>query len=357
MRLMKSIFAFVFIFLQGFFASAQEGWEAKIFGGYLVSHHPEMQNMEAHIVGTEINKFWTLTHSQKPFDGMKVGFSGLYLYLGKPNINGSALAFLPNVVVNLTPKAKTPFTMRWAAGLGYITKPFSYPNNIKNKAVGTHFNGCMQMQFNKYWVINKNYQVIAGGGLTHFSNGNFKKPNLGINMPHLILGMRYTPTAFLEKRKQIPKSNESRLKSLSVVAGYAKREVSIDDPKKIHIVVLGLDYKIPRRQGHAYRLGTDLFFDPSYPYQKFAESSTYKLAEIIEHGIRVGYEWQVNKMSLTADLGLYTYRPQKLKRVHYITIGLDYDITKDLSAFVKLKTHLSVADYFQWGLTYQFYER
>lgn len=354
---MRSKIILIYLFSISFFLKAQQGWEGKLLGGYVISHHAEMQNMEAHIRGFELNRFWTLSHAETPFNGMKVGISAMYMYLGKPNINGAAITFLPNVVTNLTPKAKSPFTMRWAAGIGYITKPFSYPDNIKNKAIGTHFNGSMQVQFNKYLVLNDNFQVMLGGGLTHFSNGNFKKPNLGINMPHLILGLHYTPKGLSNKRKVIEESGSGFLKSLSVIVGYAKREVSIDDPKKINILMAGVDYKIKRKGGHYYRFGTDLFFDPSYPYEKFSNTNTYSLSEIVEHGLRAGYEWQVNKLSLSADLGIYTYRPQKIKRMHYITIGLDYDLTKDFSVFVKLKTHLAVADYFQWGMTYRIYEK
>lgn len=341
------------ICLYGSFIHAQKGYDAKLLTGFLISHHPEMQNMEAHVWGIEVNKFHTLKHSQKPFNEMKVGVNGLYMNLGSPRINGSVLAVFYNVEANITPKAKYPIRMRFGAGLGYITKPFSFPDNISNKAIGTHFNGAMQLEYSKYFRLNESFQLATGLGLTHFSNGNFKKPNLGINMPHLNIGITYVPEAKKDEKEDFgigscigPGHN------LAIVLGYAKREISIDDPQSIHIFMVGAEYKIPRKLGHSYRLGTDFFFDPSYPYQKFSgTTSGNKLGEILEHGIRAGYEWYVNRMSLTADFGVYTYRPKKIKRRHYFVLGLDYDINRSMSAFVKLKTHLSVADYFQWGLT------
>ena len=312
-----------------------------------------MQNMEAHVFGIEVNKFHTLKHKNKPFNQMKVGLNAMYMNLGAPKINGSVIAVFYNAEANLTPKAKYPLRMRFGAGIGYITKPFKFPDNTLNKAIGTHLNGAMQLEYSKYFKLNEYMQLATGLGLTHFSNGNFKKPNLGINMPHLNIGLTYIPTSKKDEMQNFEVgSSNGPGHGLALVLGYSKREVAIDDPKRIHIFMVGAEYKIQRKLGHLYRIGTDFFFDPSYPYLKFSnEDGGYKPKEVLEHGIRVGYEWYVGRMSLTADVGVYTFRPKKIKRMHYFVLGLDYDITRNLSAFVKLKTHLSVADYFQWGLT------
>jgi len=331
----------------------QKGYDVKILSGFLISHHPEMQNLEAHIFGIEVNKFKTLKHTNKPFNQMKVGFNAMYLNLGAPKISGSVLAVLYNVEANLTPNAKHPLKMRFGAGMGYVTKPFNYPDNIANKAIGSHINGAMQLEYSKYFKLSNSTHLAVGLGLTHFSNGNFKKPNLGINMPHLNIGLTYIPMVKKDETQDfLNESSGGPGHKLALTWGYSKREVSIDDPADIHIFMVGAEMKFMRKPGHLYRVGTDFFFDPSYPYQKFSSTQgSNKIKEILEHGIRVGYEWYVGKMSLTADVGVYTYRPQKIKRRHYFVLGLDYDIHRNVSAFVKLKTHLAVADYFQWGLT------
>lgn len=347
------IFWTIVICFYGQISHAQKGYDAKLLSGFLISHHPEMQNMEAHVYGFEINRFATLKHSNKPFNQMKVGLNAMYMNLGAPKINGSVYAVFYNAEANLTPKAKFPLRMRFGAGIGYITKPFQFPNNSRNKAIGTHFNGAMQLEYSKYFRLNESIQLATGMGLTHFSNGNFKKPNLGINMPHLNIGLTYVPTAKKEEAQNFEVGScIGPGHGIALVLGYSKREVAIDDPTPLHIFMIGAEYKFLRKHGHLYRFGTDFFFDPSYPYQKFSnDNGGHKPNEVLEHGIRVGYEWYVGRMSLTTDVGVYTYRPKKIKRRHYFVLGLDYDINRSMSAFVKLKTHLAVADYFQWGLT------
>ena len=170
------VFFVIVICFYGQIVNAQKGYDAKLLSGFLISHHPEMQNMEAHVFGIEVNKFHTLKHKNKPFNQMKVGLNAMYMNLGAPKINGSVIAVFYNAEANLTPKAKYPLRMRFGAGIGYITKPFKFPDNTLNKAIGTHLNGAMQLEYSKYFKLNEYMQLATGLGLTHFSNGNFKNP-------------------------------------------------------------------------------------------------------------------------------------------------------------------------------------
>lgn len=343
---MKKI-AWFSLFLLPFVHYAQSGWKAKIYGGYLISHHPEMQNMESHISAIEVSKYWTLEHTSDLYDKMKLGIAANYMHLGRDQINGSAISILPHIQVQLNKNRKAPFSMRWATGLGYITNPFQFPDNIQNKAIGTRLNGAMQILFSKNWEVKGSQQLGIGAGLTHFSNANFRKPNLGINMPHLFLNWNLISNNDAVYR---PKERNVKRGRLFVELAYSKREIAIDDPQPIHIYTLSGTYSLRRKSGQMWRFGTDIFFDRSYSYQKFeANSMNNSLEENAEHGLRAGYHWKVGRTGLILDMGLYTYRPSPVKRRYYTIVGVNFDLTQDVSAFVKMKTHLSVADYFLWG--------
>lgn len=345
---MRKLYFFLCLVLLSSSLCAQTGWEAKLFGGYLISHHPEMQNMESHVSGIELNRYWTLEHPDKRYNGMKVGLAAGFFDLGKDRINGSSVYLLPNIELQLNKNTKSPFLMRWGAGIGYITNPFSFPNNIHNKAIGTHINGTMQMLFSKQVRLGEKGNLALGLGLTHMSNANFKKPNLGINTPHLYLNYNYVVNKEKKSKLNLKPSSKGQLR---FEGAYSKREISLDDPKAVHIYTLSATYLRKRKTGHFWRFGTDIFYDRSYSYIKFEPNSMSNgIAKNTEHGLRAGYHWKVSKVGLLLDMGIYTYRPYSVKRRMYTIVGMDYAISPKVNAFVKMKTHLSVADFFLWGV-------
>ncbi len=352
----------LFCFLIGFFAvncaNAQSTLGANILGGYLISHHPEMQNLEAHIAGIELRKQWTGERSTAPFKDAILGLSGMYINLGKPDIAGSVYAIIPHLESKLFIKNNHKMRVRYGVGIGYVTKPFSYPNNIKNKAIGSHLNGSMQLMLDYDYQLSPQLIFHSGFGMIHFSNANVKKPNLGINMPHLAIGLHLIPKKLSDQKFKM-NLNHPVLNKVSVFGAYSSKQINIDDPKRVNIYTLAAEYVVKKRDGHCNRFGTDFFFDYSYPYQNFHPQSleNVKLTQILEHAIRAGHEWRLGKVGALVDIGAYTYRPQKLKRRYYFSVGFMYYPTEKIQMFVKLKTHLAVADYFAWGIGYAIYEK
>lgn len=49
----------------------------------------------------------------------------------------------------------------------------------------------MSLRLNEQWKLNANNYVEFGIGITHFSNGASKLPNLGLNLPLLNLGFHH----------------------------------------------------------------------------------------------------------------------------------------------------------------------
>lgn len=337
---------------------AQSTVGVNLLGGYLISHHPQLQNMEAHIGGFEVCKQWWLDSSSAGFKGANIGVSAFYMWLGKPNINGSVIAAIPHIEANLYKRNRHQWRLRVGVGVGYITKPFSYPNNVQNKAIGSHLNGSMQLMLGYNYKISRQFSIYSGLGMTHFSNANFKKPNLGINLPHLAFGIHYTPKVYSGKYLKLLFDVSYSYRLMASVA-VATKQIDIDDPKRVGIYTISLDFVKAQKAGHFLRFGTDFFIDRSYPYQKFqpVKYDTIALAQVLEHGFRGGYEWRAGKVGAITDIGFYTYRPQNTKRRYYFMVGVMYYPTKKINLYVKLKTHLAVADYFSWGLGYQIYAK
>ena len=85
----------------------------------------------------------------------------------------------------------------------------------------------------------------------------------------------------------------------------------------------------------------DLVFDNSF-------------GNIAQAGAKICYSFNMNRLSLPIDFGIYFYKKQAFNGMFFHRIGLRYMVTKHIIANATLLTHFAKADYFEWGLGYQF---
>jgi hypothetical protein len=79
------------------------------------------------------------------------------------------------------------FIGKLGSGLGYTARVFNYETNPKNVAMSTHMNALICFGVTNHFVFGKN-KFTLGIDITHFSNGAYEVPNLGVNLPYLSLG-------------------------------------------------------------------------------------------------------------------------------------------------------------------------
>ena len=71
--------------------------------------------------------------------------------------------------------------------MAYSEKVLDHYQNPKNVAIGTNWNTMMCFGLKSIQRF-KNSTISLGIDLTHFSNGGFKMPNYGINIPYISVG-------------------------------------------------------------------------------------------------------------------------------------------------------------------------
>lgn len=79
----------------------------------------------------------------------------------------------------------------WNFGLSFGWKPYDRDHNRYNIMMGSKMNAYINTNFFLNWRLSPQYSLSSGVTLTHFSNGNTKFPNAGINMVGLKLGLVY----------------------------------------------------------------------------------------------------------------------------------------------------------------------
>ncbi len=76
--------------------------------------------------------------------------------------------------------------------------------------------------------------------------------------------------------------------------------------------------------------------------------------DILQAGAKVSYSFNMHRLSLPIDFGYYFYKKQHVNGMFFHRIGLRYMVTKHVIANMTLLTHWAKADYFEWGLGYEF---
>jgi hypothetical protein len=337
-------------------AYSQQLSQASVGGGiapsFLLAHRPDLKNLAAHNIGYEIGYEQDFSSSNwgQHYSQPNLGYSLLVYNLGKAE-TGWAIGGLLTTRFHLAGNSKNSLSFRMGAGLGYLTKKFETFDNRRNQAIGSHINGNLQFAL-LYRKTFKNYYIEPGIGIAHYSNAAWSMPNLGYNIPGVMLrcGYSFEKPLNIQDTALIYTPKHSYVLSLA----YGKKERDFAKPQVFHNYALQARYRISTKPARFWRAGLDATLDKTYRYAKdpYYPLDSLKIGEQLELGISIGREWKLNKVGIIAELGGYIYRPEDLKKPGYQRIGMNYSVTPHLQLQGALKFHRGVADWFEMSIGY-----
>ena len=298
-----------------------------------ISHLPQKSSQHLDISYTKYSNY-------APNFGIGLNYinSGNQTYIG--NIGG-IYGFTKML---LTPKDST-LKFKLGIGTAYVEKIYDPIKNNKNIAIGTHWNANVVLQIEKEIAIKKQHFLHLGFSITHFSNGAFKNPNLGLNFVSFALGYSYFKN---KKTVFVPKENDKQMKwSINIAWKTGFRENYEYQERKYPFHSLSIFANNQKNNKKNYLFGIDFFYNPSV---QFFNSATSPL----QIGSFIGKEWSLNKLLLEIDLGTYLFDQYKSDGFIYQRLAINYNITKNIKTSISLKLHrLSVAQVLQLGIAYQ----
>ncbi len=329
--------------------------------GYIISQRQSIVHLiKGQIGGGELTyifrtsgkRSWQTLHAYPEF-----GFSYMHLYLANPSQIGNLDALYPYMNLRLN-KQKRNFKMylRLGMGVAYLSKPFDPETNHKNNAIGSHINGYVNIRFSSSFKLGRSWRIDSGIGLTHASNGAVQTPNLGLNMATVNLGVGYVfGNKKLEMCKDsvLPKLSKRWHPSVLGIFGFKEMENPLGNKYMAYNLSANLYYSA----SYKTKFGTGLEFVYSNATRKNLEHdsiSTERIRDVLKIGIKAGYAFHVDRISIPIDFGYYVYQNDNLKEKFFHRIGVRYMLTKHVIANVTLYTHWAKADYFEWGLGYEF---
>lgn len=242
-------------------------------------------------------------------------------------------------------KLDSTFKFKIGFGTGYVEHIFDPSKNNKNIAIGSHLNANVVFFIEKEFLLNNN-ALYLGAGITHFSNGSFQTPNLGLNFLSLNLGY----SIYSRKKEPIaPKlrdtvNNKKWSLGLEYTAGI--RENFEHFRKKYGLHTFRTYFIYNKRVKRDYIGGVDLIYNPSVQYYNSTTSP-------IQLGLFLGKKWKLNQLELGIDMGIYTFDEYKKNGLAYQRLVIGYYITDKIKSSFALKSHWTIAQAFQLGIAYE----
>jgi hypothetical protein len=270
---------------------------------------------------------------------------------------GYGLSITPYVNFPLIKKKRFELKLRTSESVGYLSKKFDAVTNFKNGAIGSHINTYVHLRLNAHYSLSENFRLEYGLGFSHFSNGAFKMPNLGYNIPTLNLGFGYRVS---DKPKIISydslyaEKDKPRWEVVCFAGGF-KAEVEPPIGRKFAAYSISPSLDWVRTEKQRMLIGIEMAYYGGNYYNALSDSVIInKKSDLLQEGIRIGYAVRVGSLEFPYEAGYYFHSPVKGSLKFFDRIGLRYYCGKHLMINFTLKTHLAVAQYWEVGAGYIF---
>lgn len=314
-----------------------------------------------HLAQSQPIQLFTEFHFQNPRKNWhrKMGSASAGLALVWVHYRNSTLGNTLALIPFLEPRLRPNWSVRLGTGVAWNLHPFSLSNH-QNLMLGSPITMAMHAQTNWMpfykWRKQNQGQLLAplrlGIGLTHFSNGAFQVPNLGINLFFLSLGYGIGE-AWKNPHGQPDEGLESSTWKIQVSGSLGLvQKFPVLGP---HYLVYQLQGRIRRNHGyyHSFGFGLDAMYNASY--QAIIREDSTKGTRAACLGIPFSYELRVStKLRLLAELGWYAYKSHNLSPALYQRYGLRYFWNAHLFSAYYLKAHKGKAECLEWNLGWEF---
>lgn len=208
------------------------------------------------------------SHTDQIYPGVYQGLGVAYYDFGNAQELGNPAAiylFQGARIARLSPRIT--FNYEWNFGLSYGWKTYDEQANKRNVVVGSKANAFLSVGFYFLWQMSSKLDLSAGFALSHFSNGNTKFPNAGVNSGGLRVGIDYnfgrTGVLAPERSRAVYAGPFPRHMSYDVVLfgswrrkGVALGEKQIPSPESYPVA--GLSFAAMYNFGYKFRAGLAL---------------------------------------------------------------------------------------------------
>ncbi|MCB2222406.1 MAG: acyloxyacyl hydrolase [Bacteroidetes bacterium] len=279
--------------------------------------------------------------------------SALYVFYGGPIKRGNKLGFFYEMGV----------------GVSYDFVKFDPITNPEQDIIGSTVNVYLAVKFYMQYQLSKRLDASLGLDLAHFSNGNTRTPNMGLNIYGPNIGLRYNFNPMRNYTRKIdpnyrpplrpefikhdhPAFEKSNFLHIFLAGAGKTTKKQIYDGPTYFAGTVALDYT--RQYSHIARWGTgfDFFYDSSLR-EDYEDTRNVPFKDLMHLGVHVGNELLITRIHFITQFGYYLYN-RAYKGSWYMRFNLRVLITDSFGIQGGLKTlNGGAADFIEWGIYYR----
>ncbi len=344
--------------------------EARAHFGYLYfqsdEYHSALGRYSSHVPALELSLHrntygqhrWEVLHNY-PSIGLTFYHSPLtFRNTNVTNELGNVFALYPYINFPFNKSASSQLTFKFGVGVSYLTKKFHPTENYHNYAIGSHLNAAVNLSFEYRQRLFDRLTLVTSAGLTHFSNGATKAPNMGINIFSAATGFSWylkPPKSLIDRRLRpvpYPFEFDGRrhfVTDVQYTVGYkdVSQQYSANDFYLIHNLAAQAMLQLTERD--RLGMGAELVFDNS---DRVTHPEWNHIAKL---GVLLSYEMMLDQVSFMFNIGIRNNEPIPAKAfLFYQKAGLRYYVWNNLFATLCFTTYDIKADFISIGLGYHF---
>ena len=335
--------------------------ESRFHYGFIWPHHESIRYLQrGHIPAFDLRLSRTITdkHWAKLYRYPDIGLGYYHGNLKWDEVLGRINAGYGFIKVPLVRKKRFRINYSFAFGMAFISQPFDLDDNYFNIAIGSHTNVYLNFGMEAQIALWKNTDMFLGADLTHVSNGGIKKPNLGLNLPAINMGIKYSINP--PENRNVPfqlKKDYQKKTAVFVVGSFGWKEIQPPGGDTYLTSSLWIDAgrMITRRK--RLGIGLDLFYDGSIldRMEKKGKEESNKIKNL-RQGAHVSYDLLYGKFVFTIQVGYYFLLDWNDDGNMFNRFGLRYHHNK-MVYNISIKTHTGRADFIEWGVGYLLFQK
>lgn len=208
------------------------------------------------------------TAADKAYIGAYQGLGIGYFDFGNRKEIGSPLAiylFQGGRIAKFSPRLSLNY--EWDFGISLGWKPYDEIENPANKIIGSNANAYLNANLYLNWALSPKFDLTLGATGSHFSNGNTKYPNSGLNTIDCKVGLVYN---FNRRADELTKSWQRPILppfpqhisyDLTLFGSWRKKAVDVPGgqiPAPDNYAVMGFCFAPMYNLGYKFRAGVAL---------------------------------------------------------------------------------------------------
>lgn len=320
----------------------------KFSQGFITPHHQEIRVLSKGYVQefnfqigieTDGQKYW-----QKVRNYPEIGFGLYYANLQNPQILGNSFASYIYYDKNLFAFGKFKFNSYVAIGAAFLKNHFNartnYLNFVNGSLVNIFANVNFELSFSTEKII-----FYSDLGLTHYSNGGSRMPNLGLNILAPSFGIKYR----FRENKKTSNSKPQNIKKYDfcVLQSYTKHDDDFSVSDKLQTaIVTSFDAGYYKSAKTRFGVGIDVMYDDVAKKYLIADGvQNVSNFDCMSFGLHIGYSAVFSNVHFTFQSIFFVRK--KFTSPFYQRYGFRYYAGKHFVAGLTLVTNFFNAQFIE----------